>query len=1100
MDFGQNKSTQDFLTKWKNFRISYVDSSLTDDSSESDRDTASRHYYVSALHSGNKLSRQTDHQFNLSPPAGSSNLRTHSSHQALQASRRKKGAAIKKYRHKPQEGDVLTVEDDDTLIFKLYPKPFRLLSRISNAVDKSLNSRKKATQLLIEDSKQNSHTDTTGSLPSQPLSDECSISTQTYMHTNTKAAPKTSSSEWEKAVKSCFQKQEMTCSFEGSPDSSEELDELGEESMPEQCSDPEDELSATGEKAASNTIQVSSLEKPPILASLFNGIPPFLRFVKENETVGQFPPFLSDKLIWRNSTLTPNVVKRALWRSNFTILNNTRDTWIGYFGRHFTAKSFRFVREYQKINHFPGSFNIGRKDRLTVNLQRMKTRFGATEYNFYPPTFILPREYSRLKEFWEEYSVEDQNSNGNRISAPRWILKPPACARGIGVYVVSKLSDVPSRKRLIAQLYLADPFLINGNKFDLRVYVYVSCVDPLQLYIHKTGLVRFASQKYSKSPQNVSNRFIHLTNYSVNRKSGCYRPSGDAHTENAHKWELRELWKYLREHGHNSETIWENIKMLVFKTIASVISPLASNVLQFVACRECVHELFGFDILLDAALKPWLLEVNVSPSLHTSSALDNKIKTEVVVDMLNIAGYRFPPMPRYFKSDGTLRQCRTLDFLFEEARNASSPAPVQPISQTLDACKASPRTEGEEHILQNQTGGDARLFPIHDTYLLRMMPSHEERVKHRAFTAKNQSVRFQKTILEKLTPGDTLVLANVINEWYRVALGNYERVFPRGDEKGVKMMPYVDSSGGDGLSVPSGHVGTPRYYDLLVHQFLRKYEDSKDNSDANPLDIEQVATTDILEDQELLTRISERLNLKPEGITVVATAVRKFLKTRVTTNDIAAEWMSEIYNRNNARSECNSRCDSTQPSISRSSVGHRSRPTTRKHRIRNSSHTGLRSSTLSEHSTATPSKRGPTPIPKASSHNPVLELGVSRRTSSMQKRRNKTTKVVPELTPRYAKRKQTENPRIDKVPIPSYNLALPASRANQMTSTPSSAPGFTRIKRKGQIAKSNLEQVDENPQRPRVGSNLCVGDSARAKLVPPLLKVDKTRNTKKSTR
>ncbi|VDL99509.1 unnamed protein product, partial [Schistocephalus solidus] len=872
----------------------------------------------------------------------------------------------------------------------------------------------------------------------------------------------------------------------------------------------------------------------------------------------------------------------------------TRDTWIGYFGRHFTAKSFRFVREYQKINHFPGSFNIGRKDRLTVNLQRMKTRFGATEYNFYPPTFILPREYSRLKEFWEEYSVEDQNSNGNRISAPRWILKPPACARGIGVYVVSKLSDVPSRKRLIAQLYLADPFLINGNKFDLRVYVYVSCVDPLQLYIHKTGLVRFASQKcalkikqlrrknwettvtangqargsneeerltlksrlmrwdsvipsraenrvscealesWCSGPQSINKHSDVAAPYSVlrfcpgkivshERRMRVASSPGDSEligrvivtpgidngdeimaingsTIVLNSKELRELWKYLREHGHNSETIWENIKMLVFKTIASVISPLASNVLQFVACRECVHELFGFDILLDAALKPWLLEVNVSPSLHTSSALDNKIKTEVVVDMLNIAGYRFPPMPRYFKSDGTLRQCRTLDFLFEEARNASSPAPVQPISQTLDACKASPRTEGEEHILQNQTGGDARLFPIHDTYLLRMMPSHEERVKHRAFTAKNQSVRFQKTILEKLTPGDTLVLANVINEWYRVALGNYERVFPRGDEKGVKMMPYVDSSGGDGLSVPSGHVGTPRYYDLLVHQFLRKYEDSKDNSDANPLDIEQVATTDILEDQELLTRISERLNLKPEGITVVATAVRKFLKTRVTTNDIAAEWMSEIYNRNNARSECNSRCDSTQPSISRSSVGHRSRPTTRKHRIRNSSHTGLRSSTLSEHSTATPSKRGPTPIPKASSHNPVLELGVSRRTSSMRKRRNKTTKVVPELTPRYAKRKQTENPRIDKVPIPSYNLALPASRANQMTSTPSSAPGFTRIKRKGQIAKSNLEQVDENPQRPRVGSNLCVGDSARAKLVPPLLKVDKTRNTKKSTR
>nr|VZI25534.1 unnamed protein product [Spirometra erinaceieuropaei] len=89
------------------------------------------------------------------------------------------------------------------------------------------------------------------------------------------------------------------------------------------------------------------------------------------------------------------------------------------------------------------------------------------------------------------------------------------------------------------------------------------------------------------------------------------------------------------------------------------------------------------------------------------------------------------------------------------------------------------------------------------------------------------------------------------------------------------MMPYIDSSGGDGLSVPSGHIGNPRYYDVLVHQFLRKYEDLKERSNADPIDVEQVAGSDILEDQEMLKRIAERLNLKPEGIVVVATAVKK---------------------------------------------------------------------------------------------------------------------------------------------------------------------------------------------------------------------------------
>ena len=54
----------------------------------------------------------------------------------------------------------------------------------------------------------------------------------------------------------------------------------------------------------------------------------------------------------------------------------------------------------------------------------------------------------------------------------------------------------------------------------------------------------------------------------------------------------------------------------------------------------CVHELFGFDILLDRHLKPWVLEVNISPSLHSNSQLDVNIKGRLVRDMFNIAGIR----------------------------------------------------------------------------------------------------------------------------------------------------------------------------------------------------------------------------------------------------------------------------------------------------------------------------------------------------------------------------------------------------------------------------------------------------------------------------
>jgi tubulin polyglutamylase TTLL4 len=58
--------------------------------------------------------------------------------------------------------------------------------------------------------------------------------------------------------------------------------------------------------------------------------------------------------------------------------------------------------------------------------------------------------------------------------------------------------------------------------------------------------------------------------------------------------------------------------------------------------RYCIHELFGFDIFLDENLKPWIIEVNISPSLHSNSQLDINIKGNMIKDLFNIAGFLIP--------------------------------------------------------------------------------------------------------------------------------------------------------------------------------------------------------------------------------------------------------------------------------------------------------------------------------------------------------------------------------------------------------------------------------------------------------------------------
>lgn len=73
--------------------------------------------------------------------------------------------------------------------------------------------------------------------------------------------------------------------------------------------------------------------------------------------------------------------------------------------------------------------------------------------------------------------------------------------------------------------YIQEPHLIDGFKYDLRLYVLVTSYDPLVVYMYNEGFVRFAAHKYDKS--NLHDQFIHLTNCSINKMSEEYVPNID---------------------------------------------------------------------------------------------------------------------------------------------------------------------------------------------------------------------------------------------------------------------------------------------------------------------------------------------------------------------------------------------------------------------------------------------------------------------------------------------------------------------------------------------------------------------------------------------
>ena len=80
-------------------------------------------------------------------------------------------------------------------------------------------------------------------------------------------------------------------------------------------------------------------------------------------------------------------------------------------------------------------------------------------------------------------------------------------------------------KEMIVQRYLSKPLLLNGYKFDLRVYVVVTgCKDGgMHAFLADEGLARFCTEKYQKpTKENFRKIFMHLTNYSLNKASDTW--------------------------------------------------------------------------------------------------------------------------------------------------------------------------------------------------------------------------------------------------------------------------------------------------------------------------------------------------------------------------------------------------------------------------------------------------------------------------------------------------------------------------------------------------------------------------------------------------
>ena len=342
----------------------------------------------------------------------------------------------------------------------------------------------------------------------------------------------------------------------------------------------------------------------------------------------------------RFATTTPNTITHSImlargWRE----VSPTDSNWdfcyadIGWIHENVPYKSGAHMAEHQRVNHFANHVELTRKDLMAKNLNRAKrqaAKKGGAEaakcFDILPLTYVMPHEALMMQRAFRDHGG-------------LWIMKPIGRAQGKGIFMVYKLSQITKwlaeREKsgaenicidnYVAQRYISNPYCVGGRKFDMRLYVLVLSYRPLRAYLYREGFARFTAARYTCDKESLGDEMVHLTNHAVQKRDANYDAS-----KCDLRWSARSVRQYIAaKHGTaTSDALIEEITKLIINSLLSVAPVMIND-------RHC-FEMYGYDVMLDENLRPWLIEVNASPSMSVDSASDRALKTALFEDVLNV--------------------------------------------------------------------------------------------------------------------------------------------------------------------------------------------------------------------------------------------------------------------------------------------------------------------------------------------------------------------------------------------------------------------------------------------------------------------------------